>query len=88
MSQSEVKKQVKETAEKVCVDTFDSDAFAGPLFLKGGETFRLADADDVLFEVKFFCVKAQESQPQLSHWLCVRLQVWQKPTLRQQKKQT
>lgn len=68
--------------------TFDSDAFTGPLFLKGGEAFPLADADDVLFEVKLFCVKAQESQPQLSHWLRVRLQLWEKPTLCRQKKHT
>lgn len=51
---------------QIYVSTFNSNAFAGPLFLKGGEAFPLADADDVLFEVKFFSVKTQESQPQLS----------------------
>lgn len=55
--------------------TFNGNAFAGPLFFKGGEAFSLADADDMLLEVKFFCVKAQEPQPQLSHRLCVRLQL-------------
>lgn len=68
--------------------TFNSNAFTGPLFLKGGEAFPLADADDMLFEIEFFGVKAQESQPQLSHWLCVRLQLGEKPTLCRQKKHT
>lgn len=53
--------------------TFDGDAFTGPLLLEGGEAFPLADADDVLFEVKLFGVKAQEAQPKLSHRLCVLL---------------
>lgn len=71
---------------QICVSTFNSYAFTGPLFFKGGEAFPLTDADDMLFEVKFFSVEAQESQPQLSHWLCVRLQLGQKPTLCRKKK--
>lgn len=51
--------------------TFDSDAFTGPLLLKGGEAFSLPDADDVLLEVKLLRVEAQEAQPQLPHRLGV-----------------
>lgn len=47
--------------------TFDGDAFTGPLLLEGGEAFPLPDADDVLLEVKLLCVEAQEAKPQLPH---------------------
>lgn len=61
--------------------TFDGDAFAGPLLLKGGEALLLPDADDVLLEVKLFGVEAQQSEPQLPHRLRVRLQLRQDPVL-------
>lgn len=61
--------------------TFDSDAFAGPLFLKGGEALPLADADDVLFEIKLLGVKAQQSQPQLAHRLGVLRLLGEPPPL-------
>lgn len=64
--------------------TFNGDAFTGPLFLKGGEAFLLADADDVFLKIKFFCVKAQESQPQLSHRFRVWLQLRENPALKTQ----
>lgn len=72
----------KKNDKQVGVSTFDCDAFAGPLFLKGGEALLLADADDVLFEVKLLRVKTQESQPQLSHWLRVGLELRQTSALR------
>lgn len=71
----------RENDKQISVSTFDCNAFAGPLLLKGGEAFLLADADDVLFEVKFFSVKTQESQPQLSHWLGVGLELRETPAL-------
>lgn len=75
-------RQVKHRSGKgSCVGTFDCDAFAGPLLLKRGEAFPLADADDVLFEVKLLGVKAEESQPQLSHRLGVRLVLREAVTL-------
>lgn len=49
------------------VHTFDGNALAGPLLLKGCEAFPLADADDVLLEVKLLSVEAQQTQPQLPH---------------------
>lgn len=61
-------KSVNRRGERI---TFDGDAFTGPLLFKGGEALSLADADDVLFEVKFLRVEAQEAQPQLSHRLGV-----------------
>lgn len=64
--------------------TFDGDAFAGPLLLKGGEAFLLADADDVLLEVKFFGVEAQQAEPQLPHRLRVWLQLREDPVLPRQ----
>lgn len=57
----------KDSDEQTGASTFDRDAFAGPLLLKGGEALLLADADDVLFEVKLLRVEAQEAQPQLPH---------------------
>ena len=68
------------------VSTFDSDALAGPLLLKRGEAFPLADADDVFFEVELLRVETQEAQPQLPHRLRVWLQHRETPTLRGQNK--
>lgn len=51
-------KQIKLTEMQSHVRTFNSDAFAGPLFFKRGEAFPLTNADHVLFEVKLFSVKA------------------------------
>lgn len=64
--------------------TFDGDAFAGPLLLEGGEALPLADADDVLLEVKLLGVEAQEAEPQLSHRLRVGRRLREEPVLRRQ----
>lgn len=64
--------------------TFDGDALAGPLLLEGGEALPLADADDVLLEVKLLGVEAQQAEPQLSHRLRVGRRLREEPVLRRQ----
>lgn len=59
---------------------FDGDALGGPLLLEGGESFPLADANDMLLKVKLLGVEPEQAQPQLPHRLTVLLQLWQMTT--------
>lgn len=47
--------------------TFNDNVFGCPLLVEGGEAAVLADADDVLSEVKVLGVKAKQAEPQLPH---------------------
>lgn len=69
-------------SEKDSFTTFNSDALGGPLLLEGGDSFPLADADDVLLKVKLLSVEPEQAQPQLPHSLTVLRKVWQTLTLR------
>lgn len=60
--------------------TFNDDVFRRPLFVEGGEAGMLADTHHVLSEVKLLRVKAQQTEPQLPHRLCVPAHLW--PTAR------
>lgn len=55
---------------------FDDDVLGGPLLVKGGEAAVLADAHDVLPEVKVFGVEAQQAEPQLTDRLRVLPVMW------------
>lgn len=68
-------------SEKDSFTTFNSDALGGPLLLEGGESFPLADANDMLLKVKLLGVEPEQAQPQLPHRLTVLLQLWQMTTL-------
>lgn len=56
--------------------TFNDNVFRRPLLVEGGEAGVLADTHHVLSEVKLLRVKAQQTEPQLSHRLGVLPHQW------------